>query len=101
MGAMVCDAVAADPALALVAAVDPKTVGQEIHGVEVGAELRALADAGCDVVVDFTVAGAATISAVMDQGVRISLPAGARDVLIGNPAIADINVIDSRPAMRG
>ncbi|MBP7650580.1 MAG: pilus assembly protein N-terminal domain-containing protein [Phenylobacterium sp.] len=46
-----------------------------------------------------SVAGAATISAVMDQGVRISLPAGARDVLIGNPAIADINVIDSRTAI--
>lgn len=44
-------------------------------------------------------AGAATISAVIDQGVRISLPAGARDVMIGNPAIADINVVDSRTAV--
>ena len=44
-------------------------------------------------------AGAATISAVIDQGVRISLPAGARDVMVGNPAIADINVVDSRTAV--
>lgn len=44
-------------------------------------------------------AGAATISAVIDQGVRITLPAGARDVMIGNPAIADINVVDSRTAV--
>ncbi|MDP2010391.1 MAG: pilus assembly protein N-terminal domain-containing protein [Phenylobacterium sp.] len=44
-------------------------------------------------------AGAATISAVIDQGVRITLPAGARDVMVGNPAIADINVVDSRTAV--
>lgn len=44
-------------------------------------------------------AGAATISAVMDEGVRINLPAGARDVMIGNPAIADINLVDSRTAV--
>ena len=44
-------------------------------------------------------AGAATIAAVIDQGVRISLPAGARDVMIGNPAIADISVVDSRTAV--
>jgi len=62
MGTMVCDAVVADPALALVAAVDPKAVGHEIHGVVIGAELRALADAGCDVVVDFTVASAARVT---------------------------------------
>ena len=44
-------------------------------------------------------AGAATIAALIDQGVRVSLPAGARDVMIGNPAIADINVVDSRTAV--
>jgi len=44
-------------------------------------------------------AGAATISAVIDQGVRITLPAGARDVMVGNTAIADINVVDSRTAV--
>ena len=62
MGTMVCDAVAADPALVLVAAVDPRAAGHETNGIVVGAELRALADAGCEVVVDFTVAGAARVT---------------------------------------
>ena len=42
---------------------------------------------------------AGTISAPIDQGVRINLPAGARDVMVGNPAIADISVVDSRTAV--
>ncbi len=50
MGAAVCDAVDADPDLELVARVD------------VGDELRAFADAQCDVVVDFTVADAARVT---------------------------------------
>ena len=62
MGATVCDAVAADPALELVAAVDPHAVGREVHGVAIAAELRALADADCQVVVDFTVAAAARVT---------------------------------------
>ena len=62
MGATVCDAVAADPALALVAAVDPHAAGREVHGVTIAAELRALADADCQVVVDFTVASAARVT---------------------------------------
>ncbi|MBI4882799.1 MAG: 4-hydroxy-tetrahydrodipicolinate reductase [Actinobacteria bacterium] len=59
MGATVCEAVAADEGLQLLAAVDPGAVGQKSAGVEVHAELRALADADCQVVVDFTVAAAA------------------------------------------
>jgi len=59
MGAAVCAAVAADDALQLVAAVDPQVAGQSSSGVEVHGELRALADADCQVVVDFTVAAAA------------------------------------------
>ena len=59
MGNAVCQAVAADPALQLVAAVDPHAVGQEVAGVAVAGELRALADAHAEVVVDFTVAAAA------------------------------------------
>jgi 4-hydroxy-tetrahydrodipicolinate reductase len=59
MGATVCDAVAADPALQLVAAVDPHAVGIATHGLEVSADLHALVDADCQVVVDFTVASAA------------------------------------------
>ncbi|MEN9644556.1 MAG: hypothetical protein RL238_1225 [Actinomycetota bacterium] len=62
MGATVCDAVATDPALALVAAVDPHAAGQQVHGVTIAAELRALADADCQVVVDFTVASAARVT---------------------------------------
>src|SRR5689334_403745 len=57
MGATVCEAVAGDPSLALVAAVDPHAVGQERSGVEVGDSVESLA--GCDVVVDFSVAAAA------------------------------------------
>jgi 4-hydroxy-tetrahydrodipicolinate reductase len=59
MGAEVCRAVAADPVLELVAAVDPSAVGGSACGVPVAGELRAFADARCDVVVDFTVAAAA------------------------------------------
>ena len=62
MGATVCGAVAADPALRLVAAVDPKAVGQQVHGIAIAGELRALADAGAEVVVDFTVADSARVT---------------------------------------
>jgi 4-hydroxy-tetrahydrodipicolinate reductase len=59
MGTAVCAAVAAETDLELVAAIDPTGVGNDHHGVTIAGELRALADAGCDVVVDFTVASAA------------------------------------------
>ena len=59
MGSTVCDAVVADPALELVAAVDPGHAGSTVHGLTVGADLKTLADAQCQVVVDFTVAAAA------------------------------------------
>jgi 4-hydroxy-tetrahydrodipicolinate reductase len=62
MGATVCDAVATDPALRLVAAVDPQQAGRVVHGLTIGAELRTLADANCEVVVDFTVASAARVT---------------------------------------
>src|SRR3990167_7372059 len=41
-------------------------------------------------------AGAPTLSVPIDQSARLLLPPGARDVMIGNPAIADLNVIDGR-----
>ena len=59
MGATVCAAVAADPELDLVAAVDPAAAGVERRGLTIAAEPRAFADAGAEVVVDFTVAEAA------------------------------------------
>ena len=58
IGRMVCAAVAATPDLALVAAVDPSNVGGTVGDVPVAGELRAFADAQCDVVVDFTIAEA-------------------------------------------
>lgn len=59
MGSTVCLAVLADNDLELVAAVDPHAAGNSPAGVDVHPELRALADADCQVVVDFTVASAA------------------------------------------
>ena len=64
MGSAACAALAADDELVLVAAVDPNHAGADQHGVTIASELRAFADAGCDVVVDFTVA----------DSVRVSLP---------------------------
>lgn len=61
MGAAVCAAVAADPALQLVAAVD--TTGDvTAQGVAISRELKALADARAEVVVDFTIAAAARVT---------------------------------------
>jgi 4-hydroxy-tetrahydrodipicolinate reductase len=62
MGTAVCAAIAAEPGLALVAAVDPHHAGLDRHGVAISSELRAFADAACDVVVDFTVAESARVS---------------------------------------
>ena len=62
MGTLVCESVAADPALELVAAVDPHAIGQVRSGVEVRAELRCLAEAQAHVVVDFTVAEASRVT---------------------------------------
>ena len=62
MGATVCDAVAGDPQLELVAAVDPANPGATVHGITIAAELRALADANVEVAVDFTVLASARIT---------------------------------------
>ena len=59
MGATVCEAVAADPDLELVASVDPNRVGASAGGVVSVADRQAMSDAGADVVVDFTIAEAA------------------------------------------
>ena len=61
MGATACAAVAADSALQLVAAID--TTGDvTAQGVPINRELKVLADAQVDVVVDFTVAAAARVT---------------------------------------
>ena len=54
MGRTVAAAVALDPELSLVAAVDPAGAGTLIEGVEANASLDALTSAGADVAVDFT-----------------------------------------------
>jgi 4-hydroxy-tetrahydrodipicolinate reductase len=59
MGATVCRAVAADPDLELVAAVDPRAAGETVEGVRIAKELKSFADTGTEVVADFTVAAAA------------------------------------------
>jgi len=66
MGRTVCEAVVADPALELVAAVDPlhagidlRRVAQVDSAVEVASSPEALVEARAEVVVDFTVADAA------------------------------------------
>jgi 4-hydroxy-tetrahydrodipicolinate reductase len=66
MGRTVAAAVVADPEVELVALVDPHAAGQRLDlgsgPLEIAAELRAFADAGCEVVVDFTVAEAARVT---------------------------------------
>ena len=59
MGATVCEAVAADLDLELVAAVDPIQAGGSAGGVVAIADRQAVVDAAADVVVDFTIAEAA------------------------------------------
>ena len=67
MGSTVCRAVADDPALELVAAVDPhhrgidlrQLVGPGVSGVQISGDASAFANAAAEVVVDFTEAAAA------------------------------------------
>jgi 4-hydroxy-tetrahydrodipicolinate reductase len=63
MGSTVCAAVAADPQLELVAAVDPRAAERTIAGVDVAADESAMAGAGVQVAVDFTVLDAARANA--------------------------------------
>jgi 4-hydroxy-tetrahydrodipicolinate reductase len=94
MGTAVCDALAVVPGLELVAAVDPSAVGAERHGVTIAAELRALADAECQVVVDFTVAAAA----------RVTLPwlgMHGMHAVVGTTGFADSDLDAFRTAFSG
>jgi 4-hydroxy-tetrahydrodipicolinate reductase len=61
MGSTVCRAIAEADGLELVAAVDAAGTGT-VEGLEVARDLRALADAGAEVVVDFTVAEASRVT---------------------------------------
>jgi 4-hydroxy-tetrahydrodipicolinate reductase len=94
MGSAVCAAVAADERLDLVAAVDPHAHGEMRSGIHIAAELRSLADANCDVVVDFTVADAA----------RITLPWLAMHgmhAVVGTTGFSDADVDGFRSAFTG
>ncbi|MEO7371098.1 MAG: 4-hydroxy-tetrahydrodipicolinate reductase, partial [Ilumatobacteraceae bacterium] len=62
MGRAVCTAVEIDDDLQLVAAIAPKFAGETRHGVTITDDLQSLADAGCEVVVDFTNADAARVT---------------------------------------
>lgn len=62
MGHSICSAVAADTELELVAAVAPKLAGTDVHGVTARSDLKALAEAGAQVAIDFTNASAARIT---------------------------------------
>ena len=72
MGRTICDAVAGDAALELVAAIDPGAAGNVTNGVTIAADLPALLDAGAAVVIDFTVLDAArsTVAWLADHGVH-------------------------------
>jgi 4-hydroxy-tetrahydrodipicolinate reductase len=63
MGVAVCAAVGADTDLELVAAVDPAHAGEELAGIAVSSTSEAMADAGVEVAVDFTVASGAEVNA--------------------------------------
>lgn len=94
MGTSVCRAVVDDPALDLVAAVDPHAAGELRSGIAVAGELRAFADGGCDVVVDFTVADAA----------RVALPWFAmHDIhaVVGTSGLTDDDIEAARRAFGG
>jgi len=74
MGTAVCEAVGADPALELVAVVDPARAGEKLgpFGLVAARGPEVMADAGVQVAVDFTVAPAAQANAVWcaDNGVH-------------------------------
>jgi 4-hydroxy-tetrahydrodipicolinate reductase len=86
MGSTVCAAVSATEDLDLVAAVDPASPpGAEVCGVSVASKLDALADAGVEVAVDFTVPAAAVANALWCAGHRIH-------AVIGTTGLGDAGV---------
>ena len=63
MGRTVCAAVNEDSDLELVAAVDPFAEGEVVEGLSVAKEAHAMADAGVQVAIDFTIIDAARVNA--------------------------------------
>jgi 4-hydroxy-tetrahydrodipicolinate reductase len=94
MGRTVCAAVALDPQLVLVAAVGKSSAGEDCHGITIAAELRAVADAECDVVVDFTNAASA----------RVTLPWLAMHgvhAVVGTTGFNDVDLANFRSEFSG
>ncbi|MEY2959865.1 MAG: dihydrodipicolinate reductase [Actinomycetota bacterium] len=91
MGTQACAAIRADPHLDLVAAVGPRRAGEVRHGVTIAADLRAFAEAACDVVVDFTVASAlpSTLPWLAMHGVH---------AVVGTSGVSDADLMTYREA---
>lgn len=72
MGRLVCAAVADDPDIELVGAVNPKSAGQMVLGIRVEDRIEALGDAGVEVAVDFTQPDAVigNLRWLIDQGIN-------------------------------
>lgn len=95
MGREVCRAVSEDPDLELVAAVDPRLAGIDLRqvtgsdgaGVQISGDIDAVAGAGAEVVVDFTVADVAL------QTMRWCASHSVHSV-VGTTGIADVDVVD-------
>jgi 4-hydroxy-tetrahydrodipicolinate reductase len=94
MGSTVCAAVAGDPELDLVAAVDPyhagidlRQLGVDVAGLQVAGTADALADAGAEVAVDFTVLDAAreNLAWCADHGVH---------AVVGTTGFSDTDLAD-------
>ena len=94
MGATVCDAVAAADGLELAAAIDTVGGGGAVHGVQIRADLKALVEAKCDVVVDFTVAAAArdTLPFLALHGIH---------AVVGTTGFSDDDLASFRSAFTG
>jgi 4-hydroxy-tetrahydrodipicolinate reductase len=94
MGSTVCAAVAGDPELDLVAAVDPyhagidlRQLGVDVAGLQLAGTADALADAGAEVAVDFTVLDAArkNLGWCADHGVH---------AVVGTTGFSDADLAD-------
>jgi 4-hydroxy-tetrahydrodipicolinate reductase len=99
MGATVCQAVAGDPALELVAAVDPHHVGIDLRQVarvdpydlEIGAGQEAFEHARAQVVVDFTTAEAAREN-------LLHLASKGIHAVVGTSGLSDADLAELRKA---
>jgi 4-hydroxy-tetrahydrodipicolinate reductase len=94
MGRTVCAAVEVDPELELVAAVDLRAGGDTVQGITIAADLRALVDAGAQVVVDFTVADASrvTLPWLAEHGIH---------AVVGTTGFTDADLDSFRAAFTG